>query len=89
MVASESVIVPMQCEYYALEGLSSLTRTLGLVRDAFNPNLEIEGIVRIELGQEVTLPRPGLRYLEQAVVQAYLRRGRMGRRDPVHRESLR
>ncbi len=45
LVASDSVIVPVQCEYYALEGLGLLTRTLRLVRGAFNPELDIEGIV--------------------------------------------
>ncbi|MGO9377721.1 MAG: ParA family protein [Dissulfurispiraceae bacterium] len=45
LVAAESIIVPVQCEYYSLEGLSLLTRTLKLVRTSFNPNLEIEGIL--------------------------------------------
>jgi chromosome partitioning protein len=39
------VIVPVQCEYYALEGLSLLTRTLQRVRNSFNPSLEIRGIL--------------------------------------------
>lgn len=45
LVAADSVIVPVQCEYYSLEGLSMLTRTLRLVRGSFNPNLDIEGIL--------------------------------------------
>ena len=45
LVAADSVIVPVQCEYYALEGLSLLTRTLHRVRSSFNPNLEIKGIL--------------------------------------------
>lgn len=45
LVAADSVIVPVQCEYYSLEGLSLLTRTLRLVRGSFNPNLDIEGIL--------------------------------------------
>ena len=45
LVAAESIIVPVQCEYYSLEGLSLLTRTLRLVRTSFNPALEIEGIL--------------------------------------------
>ncbi len=45
LVAARSVIVPVQCEYYALEGLSLLTRTLHLVRNSFNPYLEIRGIL--------------------------------------------
>ncbi|MEW6003187.1 MAG: ParA family protein [Nitrospirota bacterium] len=45
LVAADSVIIPVQCEYYALEGLGLLTRTLRLIRNSFNPHLEIEGIV--------------------------------------------
>jgi chromosome partitioning protein len=45
LVASDSVIVPVQCEYYALEGLSMLTRTIQLVQGAYNRQLEIEGIL--------------------------------------------
>ncbi|HWR58381.1 MAG TPA: ParA family protein, partial [Thermodesulfovibrionales bacterium] len=45
LVAAGSVIVPVQCEYYALEGLSLLTRTLQRVRNSFNPSLEIKGIL--------------------------------------------
>jgi chromosome partitioning protein len=44
-VAADSLIIPVQCEYYALEGLSMLTRTIGLVQKSFKPELEIEGIV--------------------------------------------
>ncbi|TAN44891.1 MAG: chromosome partitioning protein ParA [Nitrospirae bacterium] len=44
-VAADSLIVPVQCEYYSLEGLGLLTRTLKLVRGSFNPALEIEGIL--------------------------------------------
>ncbi|MDE2423237.1 MAG: ParA family protein [Betaproteobacteria bacterium] len=44
--AATKVIIPMQCEYYALEGLSDLVQTVRRVRGHLNPNLEIEGIVR-------------------------------------------
>lgn len=44
-VAADSVLIPVQCEYYALEGLGHLTNTLHRVRGSLNPNLEIEGIV--------------------------------------------
>jgi chromosome partitioning protein len=46
LVAADSVIVPMQCEYYALEGLTALSATIEQVRDAVNPGLHIEGILR-------------------------------------------
>ncbi|MCL4457418.1 MAG: AAA family ATPase [Nitrospirae bacterium] len=45
LVAADSVIVPVQCEYYSLEGLGLLSRTLKLVRGSFNPSLDIEGIL--------------------------------------------
>jgi len=45
MCAANTVLVPIQCEYYALEGLSQLMHTIELVRDRLNPELEIEGVV--------------------------------------------
>ncbi|MDI6801696.1 MAG: AAA family ATPase [Thermodesulfovibrionales bacterium] len=45
LVAADSVIVPVQCEYYSLEGLGLLARTLKLIRGSFNPALDIEGIL--------------------------------------------
>lgn len=45
LVASDSLIVPLQCEFYALEGLSHLTKTVERVRKAFNPGLDIHGVV--------------------------------------------
>ena len=46
LVASHTVLIPMQCEYYALEGLSSLVGTIQRVRESLNPQLEIEGLLR-------------------------------------------
>lgn len=45
MTTANSVLVPIQCEYYALEGLSQLIHTVELVRDRLNPDLTIEGVV--------------------------------------------
>jgi len=45
LTAANSVLVPLQCEYYALEGLSSLLSTIKLVRGALNPGIELEGIL--------------------------------------------
>ncbi len=45
-VAADSVLVPIQCEYYALEGLSALLDTIDGVRDAVNPELVVEGLLR-------------------------------------------
>jgi chromosome partitioning protein len=45
LCAARSVLIPMQCEYYALEGLSQLVRTIEMVRAGPNPDLEIEGVL--------------------------------------------
>ncbi len=45
MTTADTVLVPIQCEYYALEGLSQLIHTINLVKQRLNPNLEIEGVV--------------------------------------------
>lgn len=45
MTTADTVLVPIQCEYYALEGLSQLMRTIELVQQRLNPDLEIEGVV--------------------------------------------
>ena len=45
MTTADSVIVPIQCEYYALEGLSQLIHTINLVKERLNPDLDIEGVV--------------------------------------------
>ena len=46
LVASNSVMIPMQCEYFALEGLSALISTIRKIRETLNPNLKIEGLLR-------------------------------------------
>ena len=45
MTTADSVLVPIQCEYYALEGLSQLIHTINLVKERLNPNLNIDGVV--------------------------------------------
>ena len=45
LAAADSVLIPLQCEYYAMEGLAHLLRTIGLVRERLNPGLQVEGIV--------------------------------------------
>jgi len=60
LVAADSLLVPMQAEYFALEGVSELLHTLERVRDGLNPTLEIEGVLltmyddRTNLAQQVT-----------------------------------
>jgi len=46
LVAADGVLIPMQCEYYALEGLSALVDTISKIRRVINPKLEIEGLLR-------------------------------------------
>lgn len=46
LVAADSVIIPMQCEYYALEGLSALLNTIEQIRQSVNPELHVEGVLR-------------------------------------------
>ncbi len=46
LIAGDGVLIPIQCEYYALEGLSALLNTIGKIQDSFNRALEIEGILR-------------------------------------------
>lgn len=46
LVAANSVMIPMQCEYYALEGLSALMETVESIRSTVNPGLQIEGLLR-------------------------------------------
>ena len=46
LVAADSVLIPMQCEYYALEGLTALLATVEQIREAVNPGLAIEGVLR-------------------------------------------
>ncbi|HUH57662.1 MAG TPA: AAA family ATPase [Pseudomonadales bacterium] len=46
LVAAQSVLIPMQCEYYALEGLSALLQTIESIQTTLNPSLEIEGLLR-------------------------------------------
>ena len=46
LTAADSVLVPMQCEYYALEGLTALLQTIDALKQKLNPDLEIEGVLR-------------------------------------------
>lgn len=65
LVAADAVIIPMQCEYYAMEGLSDLVDTLRKVRVSLNPHLEIEGLLRTMYQPQSTLTRQVSAELEQ------------------------
>ncbi|MEG1997946.1 MAG: ParA family protein, partial [Clostridiales bacterium] len=59
LTAADSMLIPLQCEYYALEGLGQLTHTFELIRDNLNPELKVEGVLltmydmRTNLSQQV------------------------------------
>src|SRR4029079_16251358 len=59
LVAADAVLIPLHCEYFALEGLADLVRTMRRVRAALNPGLDIDGVLltmfddRTNLGQQV------------------------------------
>lgn len=55
LTAADGVLIPMQCEYYALEGLSSLLNTIEQVRDSVNPELEVFGLLRTMVDPRINL----------------------------------
>ena len=65
LCAARSVMIPMQCEYYALEGLSDLVNTIRKVRTHLNPDLEIEGLLRTMFDPRNTLAQQVSEQLQQ------------------------
>ncbi len=65
LIAAHGVLVPMQCEYYALEGLSALLETIDGIKEHANPGLEIEGILRTMYDPRNSLTRDVSRQLIQ------------------------
>jgi chromosome partitioning protein len=65
LVAADAVMIPMQCEYYALEGLSDLVETIKKVRKHLNPRLEIEGLLRTMFDPRNTLAQQVSEQLQQ------------------------
>ncbi len=57
LAAADAVLIPIQCEYYALEGLSQLLNTIQLVQRGLNPGLEIEGVLLTMYDQRLSLSR--------------------------------
>ena len=78
LTACNSVLIPLQCEYYAMEGLSALMSTIELVRGTLNPSLELEGILltmfdkRTSLATQVAKEVRG--YFDQQVFEAVIPR---------------
>ena len=65
LCAADSVLIPMQCEYYALEGLSDLVGTLRKMQQHLNPTLEIEGLLRTMYDPRISLSQQVAAQLEQ------------------------
>ena len=55
LTAADGILIPMQCEYYALEGLSALLNTVEQVRDSVNPDLEVYGLLRTMVDPRINL----------------------------------
>ncbi len=90
--ASDSILIPVQCEYYALEGLSQLLNTVRLVQKHFNPELEIEGVLltmydaRTNLGAEVV--DEVRRYFQEKVYETIIPRNIRLSEAPSHGQSI-
>jgi chromosome partitioning protein len=65
LVASNSVLIPMQCEYFALEGLSALIGTVRKIKETLNPNLKIEGLLRTMYDSRNSLSKEVSRQLSE------------------------
>ena len=78
LTAAHSIIIPIQCEYYALEGLSQLLNTIRLVQKHLNKNLEIEGILITMYDHRLNLSRQVVQelqeYFEDKVYKTYIKR---------------
>ncbi len=90
--ASDAILIPVQCEYYALEGLSQLLNTVRLVQKHFNPSLEIEGVLltmfdaRTNLGAEVV--EEVRRYCQEKVYDTVIPRNVRLSEAPSHGLSI-
>ena len=82
LCAADSVLIPMQCEYYALEGLSDLVQTLKKVRANLNPRLEIEGLLRTMYDPRNTLAQNVAAELEKHFGDKLYRHGDPAQRAP-------
>ncbi|MEK6683762.1 MAG: AAA family ATPase [Nitrospirota bacterium] len=88
LTAAHSVIIPVQCEYYAMEGLGQLLKTVQRVRESYNPGLKIEGILftmydrRTNLSQQVV--REIRQYFKQQVFKVIVPRNVVLAEAPSH-----
>ncbi len=78
LAAADSILIPIQCEYYALEGVTKLLNTIDLVKKNLNPKLEIEGVVLTMYDSRTTLAQQVkeeiLKYFKEKVYNTYIPR---------------
>lgn len=92
LTAADSLIIPVQCEYYALEGLTQLLSTIRLVQKVFNPRLSIEGVLltmfdsRNKLSYEVQ--QEVRKYFKETVYKTYIPRNVRLSEAPSHGTSI-
>ena len=92
MCAGDTVLVPLQCEYYALEGLTQLLSTIRLVQKLFNPKLHIEGVlltmfdIRVKLSLEVQ--QEVRKYFKERVYKVSIPRNVKLSEAPSHGKSI-
>lgn len=92
LTASDSVIVPVQCEYFALEGLGKLLNTINIVQDHLNENLSIEGILltmydtRLRLANQVV--EEVKMHFQQLVFDTIIHRNTKLGEAPSHGETI-
>ncbi len=92
LTAADSVIIPVQCEYYALEGLTQLLNSIRIVQKYLNPSLEIEGVLltmldaRTNLGLEIV--KEVKRYFKEKVYATVIPRSVQLAESPSHGKSI-
>ena len=92
LTAADSVIIPVQCEYFALEGLTQLLSTIRLIQKLFNPHLSIEGVlltmfdVRTKLSVEVQ--QEVRKYFKEKVYRSYIPRNVRLSEAPSREQSI-
>ena len=92
LTASDSVIIPVQCEYFALEGLGKLLNTIKIVQARLNPNLDIEGILLTMFDQRLRLAKQVVEevktHFQQMVFDTIIHRNTKLGEAPSHGETI-
>jgi chromosome partitioning protein len=92
LTASDSVIIPVQCEYFALEGLGKLLNTIKIVQGRLNPNMEIEGILLTMYDTRLRLANQVLEevktHFQELVFDTVIHRNTKLAESPSHGETI-